>query len=92
VEYRYKIKMSHVVEEAIHEAPTLEDKTAFENGKIFVNIGGLDMPLIGVTVPLTVTGRRAHVSFTAEYFNTNSVATLAQNALEDFHRAKANAR
>lgn len=89
VEYRYQVKMGRVVDEAIRRAPTSKEKSAFENGKIFVNIEGLGMPLVGVTVPLTTTGRRAHVLFTAEYFNANSVATLAQNALEDFHRAEA---
>ena len=84
-----EMKMRLVVHEAIRQAQDPDDKAAFEAGQVFVNIEGLDMPVVGVTLPVGNTGKRVHVSFTEEYFHATPVTILAKDALRDFARAKA---
>jgi len=64
-----------------------EEKTIMETGKIFVNLKGFDIPVVGVAVPNKVTGKRVLVSFTEEHFKETEISVLAHEGLEDFERA-----
>lgn len=80
--------MELVVQDAIRAAKDPQDRAAFQSGEIFVNLEGLDISLVGVSVPLDNEGRRAHLSFTADYFEAKPPEALAQDALKDLARAR----
>ncbi len=80
-------RMRLVVQEAIRQAAKPSDKAAFQSGRVFVNLKGLDMQIVGVAVPMVSTGKRALVSFAMDHFQKTSVDTLAKETLEDFGRA-----
>jgi hypothetical protein len=80
-------KMHLVVQEAMAQAKDPADKAAFEAGEIFTNIQGLEMSLVGISLRLD-SGKRVRVSFANDHFKATPVTQLAQEALEDFRRAK----
>ena len=84
----YRAKMELVVQDAIRAATDPQDKAAFQSGEIFANLKGLDLSLVGVSVPLDNEGRRAHLSYTPDYFEAKPPETLAQDALNDLARAR----
>src|SRR5260370_41727886 len=74
-------KMRLVVQEAIRQAQDPANKAAFEAGKIYVTVEGLDMPVVGVSLPVDNTGKQVRVSFTDDYFKATPVTQLARHAL-----------
>lgn len=52
-------KMALVVQEVMRQAQDPNGSSAFQAGRIFVNVDGLDMQLVGISVPLNTTGKRA---------------------------------
>ena len=82
-------KMKLVQAEMVRQAPERADKAAIESGRVFVNIKGLDMSVVGVAVPDRLTGKRIHVSFLREHFDQAAVDVLAREGLADYSRALA---
>jgi len=80
-----RAKMRLVIDETIRQTQDPAEKDAFSSGKIFVNIEGLNVQVVGVTVPSEKT--KIHVSFMTDYFQTKDVPILATEALQDFRRA-----
>ena len=79
--------MKLVRAEMVRQSQEPDAKQALESGKIFVNLKGLDMAIVGVSIPNTITGKRILVSFTQEHFEKNQVDVLAREGLEDFAMA-----
>jgi glyoxylase-like metal-dependent hydrolase (beta-lactamase superfamily II) len=81
-----RAKMHLVVQEAIHQANSDSEKSAFQSGQVFVNLFEKDTAVAGVAIPVGSKGNRVFVTFTIDHFRDTAVNVLAREALEDFAR------
>ena len=79
-------KMQDVVRRAIALTKDASARVALESGEIFLRINGLEMEVVGVSVPIDASRNRVWLSFAGDYFRSRSVEVLAHDLLEDLSR------
>ena len=82
-------RMTLIVAHAQQEATDSRHRELLARGNVFVNLDGLDIPCVGVTVPNGGGEQRIHVSFTQEWFHSHSDDEIAAAVLEDLKVALA---
>jgi hypothetical protein len=82
-------RMSMIVSHAQKQASDPRHRELLAQGKVFVNLEGLDVPCVGVSVPHDSNMNRIHVSFTKDWFHSHSDDEIAEAMLEDLQRALA---
>lgn len=80
-------RMHAILQTAIDRAAEPSHRELLKNGHVFVDLQDLDVPSIGVSVPLPETGNKAFLSFTKEWFNTHTNDEVATALLEDLATA-----
>lgn len=80
-------RMSAIVAKAQEQATDSRYRELLARGTVFVNLEGIDLPCVGVTVPHDRTGNRIHVSFTQDWFDSHSDDEIAAAMLEDLEKA-----
>jgi hypothetical protein len=61
-------------------------------GTVFVDMEDLDIPCVGVSVPISEAGQRAHLSFTKDWFHSHTDDEVVEALLEDLVRALSEAQ
>ncbi|WP_372720663.1 hypothetical protein [Novipirellula sp.] len=80
-------RMSAIVAHAQERATDSRHRELLARGNVFVDLDGLDIPCVGVTVPNDSHANRIHVSFTQDWFRSHSDDEIAEAMLEDLQRA-----
>lgn len=81
------IRMKAIVLIAIDKAADPSHRELLKNGGVFVDLQDLDVPCVGVAVPLPETENRAFLSFTKEWFHAHTNDEVATALLEDLDKA-----
>lgn len=81
-------KLNDVLQRMISQCEDPKDKETLNAAQLFQNLEGLSMDVVGFSVPLNSGSRRAHISFTLDYFQSTLPDVLATEGLEDLHMAK----
>lgn len=70
-----------------HKCGRHPHRELLERGNVFVNIADLDVPCVGLRVPLPGTEKHAFVSFTKEWFDEHTDHEVATALVEDLQKA-----
>lgn len=79
-------RMESVVQIAISKATVPSHRELLQRGVVFVDIDDLDVPCVGLRVPLPNSEKRVFLSFTKEWFHTHTNAEVAAALLDDLDR------
>jgi len=79
--------METIVRIAADNAADPLHRDLLKRGAVFVDIQDLDVPCVGVSVPINDTGNRAHLSFTKEWFHAHSNDEVATALIADFGKS-----
>lgn len=82
-------RMAEIVEIAQRMATVPQHHDLLGRGTLFVDIEGLDIPCVGVSVPNPNSTNRILISFTQEWFTTHSDDEIAMAILSDLQNALA---
>lgn len=80
-------RMAKIVRIATTSAAGAPHRELLERGNVFVNIADLDVPCVGLRVPLPGTEKHAFVSFTKEWFDEHTDHEVATALVEDLQKA-----
>lgn len=81
-------KLNDVLQRMISQCEDPEDEEILKNAKLFQNLEGLSMEVVGFSVPIESGSNRAFLSFTLDYFQSTPSDVLATEGLEDLQMAK----
>jgi hypothetical protein len=79
--------MEAILRIAEEKADDPSQRELLKKGRVFVDIQDLDIPCVGVSVPIDETGNRAFLSFTNEWFDGHTNDEVASALLEDLGKA-----
>jgi hypothetical protein len=79
-------RMESVVRIAINKAVDPQHRHLIERGVVFVDLEDLDVPCVGLRVPLPGSDKRAFLAFTKEWFYEHTDDEVAITLLNDLSR------
>ncbi len=77
------VRMGVIQRMAIEKAEKPLHRSLLEQGTIFVDLADLEVPCVGVRVPLPDSSNRAFLSFTKEWFHSHTDEEVAASLLND---------
>lgn len=80
-------RMAKIVQIATASAAGAPHRELLERGTVFVDIADLDVPCVGLRVPLPGTANHAFVSFTKAWFDEHTDHEVATALIEDLQKA-----
>lgn len=80
-------RMAKIVQIATASAAGAPHRELLERGNVFVDIADLDVPCVGLRVPLPGTENHAFVSFTKAWFDEHTDHEVATALVEDLQKA-----
>jgi hypothetical protein len=79
-------RMQTIVRLACDKAGDPSQRDLLKLGKAFVDIEDLEVPCVGVSIPIDETGAHVHLSFTRDWFHGHTNSEIATALLEDLSR------
>lgn len=79
-------RMDSVIRIALEKASNPLHRDLINCGVVFVDLEDLDVPCIGLRVPMPGSDKRIFLSFTKEWFNDNSNEAVADSLISDLGR------
>lgn len=80
------IRMDSVVRIALDRASNPLHRNLIEQGVVFVDLEDLEVPCVGLRVPMPDSDKRIFLSFTKEWFQENSDEAAADALVNDLGR------
>lgn len=79
-------RMAEVLQKAVDEATNPLHRKLLEQGEVFVDLEDLEVPCVGVRVPLPNSDNRAFLSFTKTWFHEHRDEEIVSSLLVDLSR------
>jgi hypothetical protein len=81
-------KLNKVMARMVAQYGNSQDRENLKAAKLFHNLNGLDMEIVGLAVPISSGSNKVFVAFPAEHFRRAAVSALATEGLQDLRNAR----
>lgn len=81
-------KLNKVLAQMIAQCDNPQDRASLKEAKLFHNLQGLDMDIVGLGVPINSGSNTLRVAFPTDHFRKATVSALATEGLENLRNAR----